>query len=428
MREVKYFLFLEGRLSLEVFLVLHHFTPSEPLLPNLKTLQFSPITAELVPSILLLTSPGTADISIGFIGPGIPKALVASMITTFPTRCPTLRQISLYSLPRDPMITAAASELLLTTNRNTLRSFRVDSPLADEAREVICKLPDLCALTMVIERDTPLPSLVLPNLRELVVNYNYDDDNLLQMFHGATLEKMESFIFTTLSQQIGESPGAFERAALAASIQNTLSVFSLFALCPWNPTYSSLLPFTQLKKLVVEFSCIGGCSSGVDDDIIINLARAMPKLEHLRLGDVPCRRIPTGVTAKGLVVLARHCPNLSDLCIHFQVASLSAPPATTGMTSDAGSVAMWKDCALTHLEVGEIPVPEESVLVVALTLVRIFPHIKNISYMNEDWKKVKDAISLSKQIVDRSGKDPHLDTPRSNLSYDPSGATLEGGS
>jgi len=404
MREVRYYLFLDSHLSSEVFLVLHRFAPSEPLLPNLKTLQFSPVAAEFVPSILLLASPGTANISIGFPAPNIPKALVASTIATFPTRCPTLRQIHLHSLPRDPMIAAAVSELVLTTNRNTLRSFRVDSPLIEEAREVISKLPDLCTLTVVIERNAPLPSLVLPNLHKLVVIYDHDGD-WLRMFHGATLEKLKSITFISESEQIGDFLGAFARVAFAASIQDTLSKFRLYTSCSWNPTYSSLLPFAQLKKLVIEFSCIGGCTSSVDDNIIISLARAMPKLKVLQLGDRPCRCIPTGVTAKGLVVLAHHCPNILHLCIHFQVASLSISPATTGMTPNPGSAAPRKGCALEELVAGGIPVPEQLVLIVALTLVRIFPCIEIIDYADENWRKVTDAISISKQIVDCSGKD-----------------------
>ena len=69
----------------------------------------------------------------------------------------------------------------------------------------------------------------------------------------------------------------------------------------------------------------------MDDNIITDLARAMPKLEILRLGDSPCDGIPIGVIAKGFVALADHCLDLSTLCIHFQVASLSAPAAIDGM-------------------------------------------------------------------------------------------------
>jgi hypothetical protein len=325
------------------------------------------------------------------------------------------------------MITAAVSELVLTTNRDALRYFHVDSPLTEEAHEVIYKLPDLRRLTVVIERGTSLPSAVLPNLTDLHIKYDHDSD-WLQMFHGATLAKLESVKFFSESEQIGDPLEAFERVALAASVQNTLSAFEFYASRPWNPKYSSLLPFTQLTDLIIEFPCDGDCSSNVDDDIIINLARTMPKLETLQLGGAPCRQIPTGVTAKGLVALAHHCPDLFALRVHFQVASLSAPSAIAGMTSNSGSTAPRRDCASVELEVGEIPVPEESVLMVALTLARISPRIECIDYVDENWEKVVDVICLSGEIVDCLSKEHPFTAPRGNFSDISPRATLENGS
>jgi len=84
----------------------------------------------------------------------------------------------------------------------------------------------------------------------------------------------------------------------------------------------------------------------MDGDVITGLARSMPKLKTLELGGPPRRKIPTGVTAKGLVVLAHHCPDLSTPILHFQVAGLSAPPTISGMAPNT---------TLTDLEVGEIP-------------------------------------------------------------------------
>ena len=160
----------------------------------------------------------------------------------------------------------------------------------------------------------------------------------------------------------------------------------------------------QLTNLIIEFPCDNGCSSKLDDDTIMNLVQAMPKLETLQLGDSPCDEIPTGITIKGLVALANHCLDLNQLCIHFQVASLSTPPTSFGITSDAGSTVLRRDCALRTLEVGEIPVLEESALVVALMLLRIFPCLNNIEYIDDDWEKVVDAIHLTREIVDCSGK------------------------
>jgi hypothetical protein len=301
------------------------------------------------------------------------------------------------------MIITAVSGMLLDANQNTLQRFDVDSPLTEEANEVVSKLPNLCHLSAAIERETSLPSLSLPDLTKLAIICD-DEGDWPQLFHGATLGKLESVTFYPQSKKIGDFLGAFGRAALSSSVQNTLEEFNFVAQCSWNPDYSSLLPFMQMRRLDIEYPCGSRCSSSVDDDIIINLSQAMPKLRILNLGDDPCRQFTAGVTAKGLVALARHCPDLFMLRIHFQVASLSTPPAGLGITPNAESIRSWTDCALTDLVVGEMLVPEESVLMVALTLLRIFPRISSISFMDEGWEEVEDAIYGSKRIFDCSCK------------------------
>ena len=412
-------------LSPELFSVLQLCTISEPLFPHLKTLNLWGATGTLIPFIPLFLSPGTTTINISFFSPNPPNVMVASMVTAFWTLCPNLRTINLHNLPRDPMITAAVSGMLLTSNRNTLRSFRVDSPLMEEACEVVYKLPDLRELSVVIERDTSLPLVVLPSLTDLIVRCGRDGD-LLRMFRGATLGRLEAVTFISGSEQTGDFLEAFGTLALAVSAQNTLSRFYFYTPHPWIPNYLSLLPFTCLTHLVIESSCDGDCSSTVDDDAITHLARAMPKLRTLYLGDTPCHEIPTGVTIKGLVILANRCPDLSALRIHFQVNSLSTPPAVLGIASEAGPIALQRDCALVELEVGEIPIQEESVLTVALTLARIFPRIKYIDHVDDEgWQKVLDAICLSREIVDHSGEEHPLSAPRSNFSETFQGTTPE---
>jgi len=413
--------------SAGVFSVLQLCTVNKPLIPNLKTLDLWRAEGWFIPFIPLFLSPGTTVVRLVFIGSAVPKSMVASIVTALPILCPNLQCISLSWPLNDPIITTAVSGMLLATNRNTLRSFRVDSPLTKEAREVIYRLPNLYELSTVIEKDTPLPPAVLPNLTDLTITYD-DGDDWMQLFHGATLQKLETVDFYTQSRQIGDFLGAFAKMVLATSVQKTLSAFSLSTSCSWNPNYRSLLPFIQMKDLVIEFSCNDGCSSRVDDDVIIDLARAMPKLETLHLGDTPCRQIPVGVTAKGLLALASHCLDLSTVRIHFQVDSLSATPAAAGMTSDAGSITPRRDCALRELEVGDIFVPEESVLMVALTLARIFPHIESIDVTEETWDKVVDAIRDSRRIVDHLSKE-HLPPAifRSNPDDISAGTTFESG-
>ena len=347
--------------------------------------------------------------------------MIASMVTSLPKLCPDLQTIALYGLPKNPMITTAVSGMLLVTYQNNLHGFRVDSPLTEEASEVLYELPELRGLSVVIEREALLPSASLPNLTELVITCDNEDGGWPQLFHGATLGKLERVDFYLQSGQIGDFLGAFQRAALSSSVQNTLSGFSIYTQRSWNPNYSSLLPFTQMVDLHLDFSCNGGCSSTVNDNIIISLSRAMPKLETLELGNTPCGQITTGVTNKGLLALAHHCPKLSTLFVHLQVASLSEPSGIPG----AGPAASWTDCALMELEVGAAPVPEGSAMTIALTLLCIFPRLCSIECISEGWGEVENAIKRSQEIIDFSSKQRLLTTPRSTLNGHFTGVTLE---
>ena len=388
-------------LSSEVFSVLQSHTIDDPFLPNLNALSLSNIVGSFIPFISLFLSPRITSIRLTFAGSNYSKATIAAMVASLPTL--NLRAIIIHLLPRNPMITAAVSQMLLATNRNILQQFHVDSPLTKEASDMIYRLPNLRNLSVIIEGESSLPSASLPNLTNLTIEYD-NEGGLPQLFHGATFGKLESVTFFHRSKQIGNFLQAFERAALSSSVQNMLSKFCLSTSCSWNPNYSSLLPFTQLEHLAIEFSCDGGCSSRVDDDIVISLSRTMPKLQALKLGDEPCGEPMTGVTVKGLVALALHCPDLQHLCIHFQVASLSALPTSPEIIRNAVLTGSWTDCPLSRLVVGKIAVPEESVLTVALNLLHIFPRIENFVSLDEGWGKVKDAIRVSRQIVYGSGE------------------------
>lgn len=377
----------------EVFPVLQLHAIDEPIFSNLKCIKLRWTTGGIIPFIPLFLSPRTTVVDIEFDKPELPVAIVASMVTNLPTLCPNLQAITLRPLPRDPKITEAVSGMFLANNRNSFRCIRVDSPLTEAAREVVYNLPDLQELLVAIERDTLLPSVVLPNLANLTIKYDHDF-NWLQGFRRATLGKLALVDIRPGSASIGNFLEAFESVAVTTSIPATLSTFRFRTSHQWRPNYHSLLLFTQLKELDIGFSCESGCSSTIDDDAITDIARAMPLLEDLSLGGRPCQT-PTGVTVKGLAALAHHCPHLSNLCIHLQVATLD-PSAIPGVISDGEPTVLQEECALTRLNVGNIPVSEESTSVVALTLLRIFPHIKYIVHLDRGWRKVKDVISLSK--------------------------------
>jgi len=383
--------------SLDVFPVLQLRTENNPWLPRLETFKCEEATDAFIPFIPLLLSPNTTKIKISFSDTSI--VVIASTIPRFPKLCPDLKRITLDDLPRDPAITEAVSEMLLTCNRDTLQKFDVDSPLTEEAREVVYRLPRLYSLWTVIQGSTSLPTIILPSITFIDIEY---DDNLdwLQGFRGAVLGELGSISFHSEYSHIGDPIGAFESVALTTSAKDTLSEFRFYTSSSgWNPNYSSLLPFNQLKQVEIEFSCVGGCSSKVDDDIIMDMARAMPKLEILQLGDIPCET-PTGITVNGLIGLARLCPRLSKLCIHFQATTLveAATSTTARSPSNSKPVIRREDCALTDLEVGMIPIPAQSGLVIAHILLQIFPRILNVKWYSSEWKAVAETINDFRRI------------------------------
>jgi hypothetical protein len=375
-------------------------TANRPLLPGLKIFECLVPDEAFVPFIPLFLSPDTVEIKIEFVKlvdrPS--TVMVASTISKLSTLCPKLESIVFDSLPRDSVITEAVSEMLLGCNRYTLQEFEVDSPLTEEARGVLYQLPELCVLRAIIQGPTSLPPVALPNLTSIDIEYDGHLD-WLEGFREAALEKLDEVCFRSESEQIGDFFRAFEDVALTTFVQDTLSTLEFCTSRSWDPNYRSLLQFTQLTQLDIEFSCRNGCSSTVDDDVIISLVHAMPKLEILRLGRAPCRA-STGVTIKGLIALSWGCLRLSKLRIHFKATSLVEAATGTGTPSSSGhwTAIRREDCGLTDLEVGNIPFPEGSAAKVAIILLQIFPHLLNVIYLGGKWHGVVETIELFKQI------------------------------
>ena len=401
----------------DVLLALQLRTGNEPFLPRLKTFECVDVMDKaFIPFIPLFLSPKTIEINITF-AQDSPTVAIASMISRFSTLCPDLENIDLRGLPRNSVITDAVSEMVLGCNPNSLRVFQVDSPLTEEAREVVYQLPRLTSLWARFKGPTSLPTVVLPDLTMIEVEYK-DDFSWLRGFRGAEFGRLERVSIVSRSNHIGDFLGVFESVAFTTAIQDTLSKFSFYTSRSWNPNYRALLSFRQLKKLEIRFSCRDNCPPIPDDDIIISLAQAMPKLEILRLGEDPCET-PNGVTVNGLTGLAHRCPHLSKLRIHFQATSLvdAVAVAVTRSLSEGEPSVQRRDCALTDLEVGEILIPTGSASSIFLILLQIFPHIENLKFKNQEWKAVAETIRAFRQIgafVHRSGK-VHSSHPQLSL-------------
>lgn len=381
----------------EVLPTLQLGTGGEPLFPRLEGFGCVKAPGDFVPFVSLFLSPKTVDICFRFV-PNAPTLTVALTITRLPALCPHIISLVLNPLPRNPAITEVVSEMLLTCNPNTLQLLSVDSPLTEDARGVVYRLPRLYNLSVLIQGPVSLPPVELPNLETICLEWNSGFD-WLEGFRGATIRKLESITFRPTGAQIDGFLEEFQSVALTISAQETLSKFSFYTSQSWTPNYSSLFVFKRLTKLEVEFSCHIGCSSTVDDDTVIKLAEAMPGLKILRLGGPPCR-VVTGVTFKGLVSLALRCPQLSELCVHLQANKLA--DATYPLyPSEPTTFVSRTECALTDLQVGSTRLAEQAALAVGISLLQLFPELVNIKYTNSPWKKVADVVRLSRRIGGR---------------------------
>lgn len=158
----------EDPVTSDIFFTLQLRTVNEPLFPKLETFECERVTGAFIPFVPSLPSCKTTEIDIGF-DEDLSTVMAGSMITKLPTLCPDLEHITLIRLPRDLVITAAVSNLLLTCNRNVVQWFCVDSPSTEEAHEVVFQLPNLSHLWVVIQGHTLLPPVALPSLITIVI-------------------------------------------------------------------------------------------------------------------------------------------------------------------------------------------------------------------------------------------------------------------
>ena len=387
--------------SLETLLALQFHTTNEHFLPRLRVFKCGDVGQHLTSFIPFFLSSQITYIHINF-STELDAVGIASIISRFPTLCPNLERIVIAPLEISPVITDVVSSMLLAS-RGSLRTFCVRSPLTKEAQDVVYRLPNLSQLRVVIQEHIPLPPIKLPNLVSIYIIFDVDH-SWLEAFRGAPFEKLDTVIFRSESGGTGDFLEAFERVALTTSIRYTLSTFKFSTLRAWTPNYHPLLSFNKLSSLEIYLPCVEPCSSGVGDDVIAAIARAMPKLEVLRLGGTPCQAV-TGATVKRLIEPSSRCPRLSELRIHFQAGSLvdAARKARKPLFLDDGPVDQPEDCALKILEVGETPIPLDSarsVPTIALFLLQIFPRIISIEFdkFNLEWEQVAETLQDFRQF------------------------------
>jgi hypothetical protein len=125
-----------------------------------------------------------------------------------------------------------------------------------------------------------------------------------------------------------------------------------------------LLKFSNLESLVIETE---GSIAAFDDNHLEVMATSWPKLRQLWLTPSSGNTSPSQCTLRGILALARHCPNLMSLGIVFQA---SADISWNGRPG--GGIISH----MHSLEVGRSPISDPHV--VASFLSDIFPGLESI--------------------------------------------------
>ena len=116
----------------EILLALQLRAANNNFLPKLESFECVEAGEAFIPFIPAFFAQKTIGIDISFADDSSALA-IAFFISRIPTLCPNLECITLSCLAQDPVVIDAVSEMLLSCNQDSLRMFRVDSPLTEEA-------------------------------------------------------------------------------------------------------------------------------------------------------------------------------------------------------------------------------------------------------------------------------------------------------
>lgn len=320
---------------------------------------------------------------------------------------PDIREIRVELLFHSPATEEASSQLLMQCNHHRLRKFNVDSPISPAALGHIIQLPSLEKLWLVfnsVQLPNPLPPVVFPSLQLLDVEYT-GAHTWLELLRAIENPVLKEISVECPGPDVEQFMEAFQLTIAQCQMQEILQEFSVrspqeFKISPG--IIACTFSFKNLTSLEILSDCEPGICQTFDitDRHIELLTKAMPRLESLTIGGAPCN-LHSQITFKSLYTISHRCPRLSTLQIHFN-AALFVSGVETGPGS-AGATLCLSDlktpspelCLVTTIDVGSIPLPNsDTSTIVALGLLGVFPHLKEIEYEEEDWADVQDLIGV----------------------------------
>lgn len=323
-----------------------------------------------------------------------------------------IREIQIERLYHDLSTEEASSQLLMQCNPYRLRKYNVDSPISASALRHVVQMPSLEEFWLVVdsfELPDPLPIVIFPKLRLLDVECS-GDPTWLKLLPAIENPVLTSIFVECSGSGVEHFMEKFQSTMAGCGMHERLREFRVRSQEEFRITPRILactFQFKNLTSLKVLSECTTICQTiGLKDDDIDLLTNAMPHLESLAIGEEPCG-IPSQITFKSLYTISRRCTRLTTLQIHFNPAMFVTKVDTD---SESGGIALgFPDlnqtpspdlCAITTIDVGTIPLPEQSntSYIMALGLLGVFPHLEKLEYDDGDWEDIDDLIGVCRRM------------------------------
>ena len=168
-----------------------------------------------------------------------------------------------------------------------------------------------------------------------------------------------------------------------------------------SPLITSILSFAGLTDLLFEVGCfMRPCVSTFTDQDVERLAIALPRLEALTLGELPCGNDTCPTTVRSLLFLSVHCTKLRYLNIHFRMANLRADMLDLLSYAYSQGLQSKPKCPLEALMVWEMrpKLADYDPVLISIGMFMIFPSLVKFSTMSPAWIKVGVMVKAFGQI------------------------------
>ena len=287
------------------------------------------------------------------------------------SRCMNLEDLRLFDTEaRENQRIQDTIRQIIYNNSLTLRLLHPPRDPSAPLVHDILQLPALQVLEMHIpEVPGPVPWDILPSLEYLNFTLNKPPD-VMDLLGNLRKSKLRRFAlvcpYPTSKGDRARLVRFFDGSGLYSSVRSFSWVPRLYGASPTWEFVTTLGPFANMQALYLSAPCSHACHFNFRHEHVIELSRWMPRLRELYFGGSPCAvgGLTTNIGYHTLAALARNCPNLSLLSVHFNINTF----VTVDGVKPSRNVVCW--------DVGETVLPADplSHTIIALAASKLFPN------------------------------------------------------